>query len=57
MSKNKFIVELGTKTVRCTHCGTKRNLIYLNSTKTKTICLDCKIVEEKIEDGRIITQA
>jgi DNA-directed RNA polymerase subunit RPC12/RpoP len=55
MSKNKFIVELGTKTVRCTHCGTKRNLIYLNSTKTKTICLDCKIVEEKIEEGRIIT--
>jgi len=40
--------------MKCKNCGSPRNLIYINSTKTKTICLDCKIVEEKIDDGRII---
>ena len=40
---------------KCKHCGSPRNLIYINSSKTKTICLDCKIVEEKLERKEIIT--
>lgn len=35
--------------MKCKWCGSPRNLIYTNSTKTKVICLECKIVEEDIE--------
>lgn len=39
--------------MKCSYCGSPRNLIYLNSTKTKTICLSCHIVKDDIEKGYI----
>jgi transcription initiation factor TFIIIB Brf1 subunit/transcription initiation factor TFIIB len=35
--------------MKCKWCGSERNLIYLNTSRTKTICLQCKIVEENIQ--------